>query len=300
LHAAIEALADALWVKYGLSPESADIAHVHTPSVDSELSWLRANLGESSNLRDAIERAFELSQGYASEFSVRLIADVPMELPHIAAHPVALSQMLLNVLTVAIARAACGSVSVSVDVTAAAVRDDVAIRVFAERQCGEPMFPDEAASLDLTQQLARLSKGALRVGPPDAECFEAVLSLPALEQRVVLIVDDNADTLQLLERYAAGTPYNVLTTRDPERVIEMAEKHAPHVVVLDVMMPQVDGWMLLGRLRHHPVTQDTPIVVCTILAQEKLALSLGANGVLKKPVSRQDFLAALDLACAQA
>ena len=59
-------------------------------------------------------------------------------------------------------------------------------------------------------------------------------------------------------------------------------------------MPHVDGWEILGRLKQHPATKDIPIVVCTILAQQELALSLGASGFLRKPVSRQAFLSALD------
>ena len=59
-------------------------------------------------------------------------------------------------------------------------------------------------------------------------------------------------------------------------------------------MPQTDGWRVLSQLRQHPVTADTPVIVCTILAQQALALSLGANAFLRKPITRQDFLAALD------
>jgi CheY-like chemotaxis protein len=61
-----------------------------------------------------------------------------------------------------------------------------------------------------------------------------------------------------------------------------------------VMMPQVDGWKLLGRLREHPLTREIPVVVCTILAQEELAWTLGASGFVKKPVRQRAFLAALD------
>jgi CheY-like chemotaxis protein len=60
------------------------------------------------------------------------------------------------------------------------------------------------------------------------------------------------------------------------------------------MMPQVDGWKLLGQLREHPLSEHIPIVVCTILAQEELALSLGASAFLRKPFKRQAFLAVLD------
>ena len=59
-------------------------------------------------------------------------------------------------------------------------------------------------------------------------------------------------------------------------------------------MPQVDGWEVLGRLRQHPLNSHIPTIVCTILAQEELALSLGASAFVRKPVTRQAFLAALD------
>jgi CheY-like chemotaxis protein len=110
----------------------------------------------------------------------------------------------------------------------------------------------------------------------------------------VLVVDDNADVLQLLQRYSAGTRYRLIGTRDPEQVLSLTEKFSPQVIILDVMMPQVDGWRVLGRLRQHPRTSHIPIIVCTILAQEALALSLGASAFIRKPVTRQVFLAALD------
>ncbi|NIV31704.1 MAG: response regulator, partial [Anaerolineae bacterium] len=72
------------------------------------------------------------------------------------------------------------------------------------------------------------------------------------------------------------------------------EEFSPQVILLDVMMPQIDGWEILGRLRQHPLTSHIPTVVCTILAQEELALSLGASAFVRKPVTRQVFLAALD------
>jgi CheY-like chemotaxis protein len=66
------------------------------------------------------------------------------------------------------------------------------------------------------------------------------------------------------------------------------------VIILDVMMPDIDGWEILGRLRSHPSTSAIPVVVCTILAQEELALSLGASGFLLKPITRQALLEELD------
>jgi CheY-like chemotaxis protein len=108
------------------------------------------------------------------------------------------------------------------------------------------------------------------------------------------VIEDNLDTLQLFQRYASGTRYRLVTSPDPEQALALAEDVRPWVIVLDVMMPQVGGWKTLARLRQHPLTESTPIVVCTILPQEELAFSLGANAYVRKPVRREDFLAALD------
>jgi len=121
-----------------------------------------------------------------------------------------------------------------------------------------------------------------------------MLILPALEQLPVLVIDDNADTLQLLRRYTADTRYRLITTQNPEQTLRLVEKFSPQIIVLDVMMPQVDGWKVLGRLRQHPLTAHLPVIVCTILAQEEMALALGASGFVRKPVTRQAFLTALD------
>jgi CheY-like chemotaxis protein len=152
---------------------------------------------------------------------------------------------------------------------------------------------DNAESLSIARQLTDLCQGRLILSTEGAT-FEADLIVPTLEGLPVLVIDDNADTLQLLQRYASGTRYHLIGTRDPKQALKLAEEYSPQIVVLDVMMPDVDGWELLGRLRQHPLVDRTPIIVCTILAQEELALALGANAFIHKPVRRRDFLAALD------
>jgi CheY-like chemotaxis protein len=124
--------------------------------------------------------------------------------------------------------------------------------------------------------------------------FSAELVLPAIGRLPVLVIDDSVDSLRLLQRYVSDTRYYVVGVQDPGQALSLAEKVSPQIIVLDVMMPQVDGWEMLARLRQHPLTQHIPIVVCTILAEEELALSLGADGFLHKPVTRQAYLEALD------
>jgi CheY-like chemotaxis protein len=74
----------------------------------------------------------------------------------------------------------------------------------------------------------------------------------------------------------------------------MIEAIPPDVIVLDVMLPDVDGWNLLLDLHEHPATRSIPVIVCSVVREENLAMSLGAALYLSKPVSPRQFIRALD------
>jgi CheY-like chemotaxis protein len=270
---------------------------VDAPVVNDELAWLKGTLPESGvDLQDALPAVLDLSRPLADRYGVRLEITWADALPNLAVHPVALRQILLNLLGMAIHRAAGGRVCISVR----PLQWEVRVRV--QSVGGETAGTAQASStrggpshsgLDMTDRLVSLCAGRLDL-LEDEDGFAAALTLPAHERLPVLVIDDNTDALQLLKRYALGTRYRLIGTRDPEQALDLAEKLSPQIVVLDVMMPEVDGWVVLGQLRQHPLTSHVPIVVCTILAQEELALSLGASDFVHKPVTRQSFLAALD------
>ena len=68
------------------------------------------------------------------------------------------------------------------------------------------------------------------------------------------------------------------------------------MIVLDVMLPDpaIDGWELLAQLHEHPETRSIPVIICSVIRERQLALSLGAASYLPKPVRRKDFIEALD------
>ena len=129
--------------------------------------------------------------------------------------------------------------------------------------------------------------------------FTVTLSVPIAQRIGVLVIDDNADAHQLIQRYLEGSPNTFFGVRDPHQALAKAAAHSPRVIVLDVMLPGMDGWELLGRLREHPATRHIPVIVCTILPHERLALTLGAAAFLRKPLTRAALLAALDAQAAQ-
>ena len=75
--------------------------------------------------------------------------------------------------------------------------------------------------------------------------------------------------------------------------IELAQQLQPNVIILDVMMPEMDGWQILQRLHATPATKAIPVVVCSVFYDPELAFTLGAVDALKKPVRKEDLIAAL-------
>jgi len=259
------------------------------PAMD--LQWLEeAPASEPVELGAVLPGVIELVQSIATRYNVRLRVAEKGVIPPLAVDAVALRQILLSLLCVAIRRAAGRKVLL----TASPLHWHVRMEIQATSDQGSPEpTPEDGANLAAARQLVAASGGTLTL-PAGAGAFTANLLLPAAEQVPVLVIDDNADTLRLLQRYAAYTRYRVFGARNAEQALSLAQKIPPQVVVLDIMMPKVDGWELLRTLRQHPLTRGVPVVACTILAQEELALSLGVNVFLHKPVSRQAFLAALD------
>jgi CheY-like chemotaxis protein len=298
-HVALEVLAGRLWEQFDLesklrqgTEEKTAQATVQSPTVNEELAWLKdAPLEGPTNLNQVLPDILDLAKPLAARYEVRLDVSIADDLPSLAVHSVALSQALLNLLSVAIHQASGSQVSISTRALPLGV--EIKIQGTPSPSGIQTISDNDAASLDLAHHLADLCRGKLVI-PDEKEPFNTMLILPALEQLPVLVIDDNADTLQLLRRYTADTRYRLITTQNPEQTLRLVEKFSPQIIVLDVMMPQVDGWKVLGRLRQHPLTAHLPVIVCTILAQEEMALALGASGFVRKPVTRQAFLTALD------
>jgi DNA-binding response OmpR family regulator len=110
----------------------------------------------------------------------------------------------------------------------------------------------------------------------------------------VLLIDDNADLLELLARALTHLgQFNVLRAADGESGLEQAMVAHPACIVVDIMMPGVDGYRLVRALRGDPETADIPVIMLTALAQERNRLAgllSGADHYLVKPVKPQDLV----------
>jgi len=259
-------------------------------SFAGELAWLRdMEPAGPVSLEQTLPSIIKLVRPMAEEHRVALELRPPQSPLPLALHPVALRQILLSLLSIAIRHAQGSAVLIS----SAAGAGQVTLRVQASAGSLGPLAMDEKASLGILLHLLQVCRGRLDLAPESLP-FSAALSLPIQEQAPVLVIDDNADTLALIQRYLGGTRFRFLGARTLAEALTVARDDPPRAIVLDVMMPEMDGWELMGRLREHPVTLGIPIIVCTILAEEDLALSLGAGAFLRKPVSREALLQALE------
>jgi CheY-like chemotaxis protein len=139
---------------------------------------------------------------------------------------------------------------------------------------------------DLATQLAS------RVGWSFAPTGGLVLCMGRPGARL-LIVDDNEGLVDLLERYLTGESCQVSATYSSREGLRLAEETRPDAIILDIMMPEMDGWEFLQRLRANSRTAAIPALVCSVLSDPELAHSLGATRCLRKPIEREPFVDAL-------
>ncbi len=109
----------------------------------------------------------------------------------------------------------------------------------------------------------------------------------------VLVVDDDPGAREHLYRVLTREGFEVAVCANAEDAVDKAVSFQPSAVLLDVMMPGMNGWAVLKALRADERTADIPVIMQTLLDAEHVALALGADGYLKKPLTRSTLLKAL-------
>jgi len=109
----------------------------------------------------------------------------------------------------------------------------------------------------------------------------------------ILVVDDEPDAVELIEFNLKGAGFDVVTAADGEEALRLARGHAPDLVLLDLMLPEVDGLEVCKILRRDSTTASLPIVMVTAKAGELdrvLGLELGADDYVTKPFSPRELV----------
>ena len=119
---------------------------------------------------------------------------------------------------------------------------------------------------------------------------------PASRKRTILVVDDEKDIVDLITYNLQRNGYDVLCALNGTEALELAQKHLPDLVVLDLMLPGIDGTEVARRLKSDARTASMPIIMLTAKGEETdvvVGLTLGADDYVTKPFSMKILLARL-------
>ena len=113
----------------------------------------------------------------------------------------------------------------------------------------------------------------------------------------ILIVDDNADIRRLIGTILATSDHMLAYAEDGEKALEIVKKNNPDLVILDVMMPKMDGFMVLKQMRVAGLRESTKVLVLTAKSSESdwvRGYKLGADSYLTKPFNPEELQGAVD------
>ena len=110
------------------------------------------------------------------------------------------------------------------------------------------------------------------------------------DDEYILLIDDDKATHDVVKRAIKKEGYVVYSAFDGDEGMEQARKNKPKLILLDVLMPGRDGWSVLKEIKNDKNLKDVPVVITSVLNEESLASSLGADDYMKKPIDRTFFL----------
>lgn len=251
-------------------------------SVKAEVSRLKLNL-QPVRLSDLIQSAQAALARLAMDRGVELRLDIPTASPMISTDVSVAQQILVDVLSQVI-NCAQGQ---AVQLTARSQPDGASLDI----RTTIPNPDQKALPRPVVMELIAQLKWQLDASWQDDTW---IIKLDMMSRHnVVLMIDDNKALAELVDRYLTSHNCQVVTALNGDNGWDLAQRLTPDAIILDVMMPNMDGWELLQRLRSHPATSMVPVIICSVFNNPELAYSLGADYFLPKPIKQEDILSCL-------
>jgi CheY-like chemotaxis protein len=253
------------------------------------------DFGQKTWLGEVLTGVVELAQGMARAKGIHLTLETPHDTTPLPIDRTMVRQILLGVLSYLGEQLAEGKITVRVRTEE---QQQIVEMVGAGKQMPATTVHQREEQIATLYELAGLQLAQLE---PLTELVDGTMSqagfslhLPRIPRRTVLLIDDNSDILELYHRYLQHRHYRAVAVQSGGEALQLASQLQPQAIVLDLMLPEQDGWEVLQRLTNHPDTQAIPVVICSILPARQLALALGASAFLEKPVDEMEFVNVLD------
>lgn len=259
--------------------------------VHQELAVLKEGDPDAvADVDGVIQQVVELANRAAQKHGVRVDAQVAGSGLLVRVHPA----MLRQVMIVAVQKMVQVMAGGQIEIAATHVADRIQLTL-----AGSPLPPHFMLQSEFIQAIVAAANGTLHTRL-DAGRYLIEIELPSEAPVTVLVVDDNADLVHFFRRYTDRSRFRILHLEQGSAIFETLQQMRPQVIVLDVMLPDMDGWEILTRLHGDPETRAIPVIICSVVRQAELARDLGATLYLPKPVRRGELIQALEQALAMA
>jgi CheY-like chemotaxis protein len=297
---ALDALARVLWDQWQALAGAEDDrgSHLAAPTspasspLEVELRRIPARADGATDAIEVIDRALSIVGRLADRRGVEVAFARPAAAAPVQGEHVILRQAVVGALVYAIQRADVPSIAIS----ATPNPEWSVIAVRYRRPAPATRATPADGELDDVRRLLRTQQANLALRA-EADLLVVELILRTASPRRILVVDDNPDMCQLYRRFLRESGYEVVEARSGDAALQLLDELSLSGVILDVMMPRRDGWDILQVLRGQRHARELPVLVCSVLQQRELALSLGATDFLPKPVTQQMLLEALARCC---
>ncbi len=123
----------------------------------------------------------------------------------------------------------------------------------------------------------------------DEEYLVEHIAAKGNDKKIILAIDDNPEAIDIICKYL-GDDYTVVGLLGGDEAVAKAKQIKPMAITLDIMMPLKDGWEVLRELKNDPDTQDIPVIVLSIVDDQRMGFSLGAAEYIVKPVDKDVLL----------
>lgn len=284
---------------------------------------------EEVELEPIIKGVMSTAIALVKDRPITLHQDIPVSLPTVWADPTRIRQIILNLVSNACkftdegrvtisAHADQERVTISVSDTGIGIPEENLTSIFEEFTQVDSSTTRKVGGtglgLPISRHFVEMHKGQIWVEsklgygatfnffipikPVAEQEVELAVSLNSEARKdgngkLVVAIDDDPGVITLYERFLEQQDYRVVGINHSHDVLPQIKELAPAAILLDVLMPEKDGWGVLRILKDDPATQNIPVIICSIISDKNRGFSLGAADYLIKPIVENELVKAL-------
>ncbi len=282
---------------------------------------------ESISISMLLNLVIENLHAIAKNKGLKINIEIPDNLPYVETDESRLHQVLINIIGNAIKFTEKGSVSIIVQLvndivtlnvvdTGIGIPKDVLPHIFDEfRQAdgtSSRQFEGTGLGLAIAKKLIQILGGDISVNSELGRGTNFTISIPITIQqypllddvektsliideiennnKTVLIIDDDPVIVENISIQLSEFGYKTIGTNSSKEALFLAKKHKPIAITLDIIMPDMDGWEVLQKLKEDSDTSNIPVIIISVSNEKDTGLALGAFSFVNKPINKDDLI----------